>query len=515
MLIVIPDTTRTFPAHAVPYMDAGLDDLYNFMVTVKRANCPLWTDESPSDFGMQLINLFAVIATYIVTQANRAKNNTYIGATQNRESMRALCKLINYELGEGTSAGVTATFTCEGGHPGFTIPAGTQISTPDTNDQDSIVFETGADEVVGAAVTSVDVICNQGITTTEEVLGQSNGTSHQRFTLLQASVIWHSETVEVYDGVWTTWTMVDDFIDSLPTSQHYRTELGTEGVYSIVFGDGVNGAIPPVRTNNIRATYRVGIGALGNVAAGVITEVVSSVTYLEAVTNAAASTGATDRETLEHARHFAPANIRTLQRAVTLEDIETLCTAHVSTTYGGIAQAKAHVVSSYLAHVAVVPATGGLPSSALRTELANMLTSYTMVGTSIQVVDPAYVSVDISASITALASYHLATVAGQVEARLQNFLSSEYQDPDTGLYPHAFGRNIYLSDVYAIIRNTAGVDHCQIIAPTSNTIVEDYQIATPGTITITAYGDETAPAFHDSRLDLKAGGDKYGAQHQA
>ena len=42
----------------------------------------------------------------------------------------------------------------------------------------------------------------------------------------------------------------------------------------VVFGDG---RVPPVGTNNIRARYRVGGGARGNVAASTITEAVTAI----------------------------------------------------------------------------------------------------------------------------------------------------------------------------------------------------------------------------------------------
>ncbi len=499
-MFVIRDTSRTLPAQAVPYIGATLDELFQYALELKRANAPNWTDESASDFGIHILHIFTVLARFTVVQAERAKNNTYLASTSDREVMRRLCELINYVLAEATAAAVTMTFTNSGGHPGFTITAGSQVATAETDEVDTVIFEVGADTIVGAGVTSIDIVCSQGQTVTEESVGISSGLSSQKFALKQLPVIWHSELVEVFDGVWTTWTLVDDFVESLPTSQHYRTEIGAEDIYQIVFGDGVNGAIPPIRDEGIRVTYRIGGGIVGNVAAETITEILTSYQYVESVTNAAIATGGTDQETLEHARQFAPAAIRSLQRAVTADDIEYLSEIFTSPTYGGVAKAQAHVVGSYLAQVSIVPRVGGDLSDGLRSELETMLDARTMVGSRIEIIGAHYIEVDISANVTVLPSYFVQTVSDNVKARLQAFLAPNYQDPETGLFPHQFGRNIYISDIYAVIRGTEGVDHAQVTLPTSETLVEIYQIATTGVITITAVGDEGAPPFHDSRF---------------
>ena len=503
-MFVVRDSTRIFPAQAVPYTSATLDDLFQYALELKRAQCPTWTDESPADFGTFLLHTFSVLAEFTVVQSQRAKNDTYLATTQDREVMRRLCDLINYELAEAAAAGVTLTFTCSSGHPGFTITAGSQISTGETDEVDAVLFEVGADTIVGAGVTSITAVCSQGQTVTEENVGVSDGTSGRRFSMKQTPVIFNSEMVEVYDGAWTEWTRVSDFVDSLPTSQHYRVEIGSESIYQIVFGDGVNGAIPPSRDEGIRVTYRLGGGIIGNVAVGTITELLTSYQYVESVTNIAAAIGGTNQETLEHARQFAPAAIRSLQRAVTIDDIAYLSEVFVSTTYGGIAVARAHVVGSYLAQVAIIPAVGGLPNVGFRSELEAVLTDLVMIGSRVEVVEPNYVEVAIAAAITILPSFALQTVADTVQANLQAFLSPTFQDPETGLYPHKFGRAIRVSDLYAIIQAMPGVDHCQVTLPIADVLMEDYQISTPGTITITAAGGDS-PLFHDSRYRPRPG----------
>jgi baseplate J-like protein len=87
------------------------------------------------------------------------------------------------------------------------------------------------------------------------------------------------------------------------------------------FGDGVFGAIPEPGSS-FHVTYRVGLGAAGNVAADSITKVDPSVSSLVAhVTNPFAAVGGADRETDEQVRRLAPQKFRALQfRAVRPED---------------------------------------------------------------------------------------------------------------------------------------------------------------------------------------------------
>jgi len=338
MPAIIRDTERVFPLQAVPYLDVSLDDLFQSLLSIKRANCPNWTDENTSDLGIQLLWMFAVQCHWLKTHLERAKDDCYIGTTTDRESMRLLCELVDYQLGSATAASVVVTHNCESGHPEYTIPAGTQVATEETHDRPAVIFETAAAELVLVTDDSADIICIHGETISQEIVGSSDGTTGQHFALRHKPVISQSEMVEVYAGAWETWTRVNNFVDSEATDKHYRIEVHEDNTCHVIFGDGVNGQIPWRGTNNIRVTYRKGGGIVGNVAANTITELLSAVDYVESVNNAAAASGGTDRETLDHARMHAPAALKSLDRAVTAEDIESLCADYTSSTYGGLAR---------------------------------------------------------------------------------------------------------------------------------------------------------------------------------
>jgi uncharacterized phage protein gp47/JayE len=498
-MLMVVDSERMFPLQNMRYLNMEVTDLFHNMIEMKRANCPNWTDESASDLGVQILWMYSVLSRWLVDHMEVAKDNSFLITSRDRESVRRHCQNIGYTLTESGAASVDVTFTLEGGHPEFTIPEGTQVSTQDIEGLSAIIFETGADQLVGVGVDTISISCTQGETISEEVLGSSDGTTGQLHSLSQKPVIWQSETVEIYvDGAWEAWTRVDSFVDSNGTSKHYRIEVDEEEAYSIHFGDSVNGKIPNRGTNNIRATYRKGGGSSGNVAADTIIELISNVLYIDSLTNSKASTGGSDRESLDHAKLFGPASIKTLDRIVSVEDIEKLAETFVSTKFGGIAKAKAFKVGGLSLSVMIVPQAGGEPSTELKSELQTYLDDRKIIGTSVQVTDPIYVALNVAVSLHIMDSYAPAQVTAEVKKRIIAYLSPTYQDPDTNLYPYGFGRDIYLSDLYALIDGTPGVDHCELTSPTSNTLVDDYKIVVPGVIGVTTTGARGEVAHYSS-----------------
>ncbi len=495
---------RKFPAQKVPYLNRSMDDLFSDLIELKRANCPNWTDESPSDFGVQLLWLQAVMARFMVDHMERLRNNCFLSTALDRESVRRICEYLAYTLAEGSPASVDVTFTLEAGHPEFTISEGTQVATRETSSKPAVTFEVAADRLVGVGESTVTISCTHGKTVANEIIASSNGDTNQRYRLSRRPVVWQSEMVEVFeDGAWQAWTRKDNFVSSGGSDKHFRVAVDADGYFWIEFGDGTNGRIPPRGTNNIRATYRVGGGTAGNVGAGTIIELVSAVQYIESINNAKAANGGTDRETLDHARVFAPASIRTQGRGVTVGDIEYLCESYQSTKHGQIAQAKAIENGGFGVNVMIVPATGGLPSADLKTELQTYLNAQIRkpVCVAVYTIDPIYVYVDVTATIHTLPNYSPSAVIAEVRRRLSAYLSPVYQDPQTGLFSHDFGRDLHLSDIYAMIDSTQGVDHVTLVAPTSDILIADDEIANIGTLTLTAYDPQGGQSYFQSDAD--------------
>jgi predicted phage baseplate assembly protein len=106
-----------------------------------------------------------------------------------------------------------------------------------------------------------------------------------------------------------------------------------------VFGDGTRGARLPSGVNNVRATYRKGLGKDGNVAAEKLTQLITRPLGLKSVSNPLAAQGGTDPEPASAARQSIPLTTRTLGRAVSLLDYDDFARG-----FSGIAKAQAQVL---------------------------------------------------------------------------------------------------------------------------------------------------------------------------
>ena len=126
-----------------------------------------------------------------------------------------------------------------------------------------------------------------------------------------------------------------------PLDRLHTTETGDDLRTSVVFGDGTEGARLPTGDHNVRASYRKGLGAAGNVRAGALTTLLSAPLGVAGVINIEPATGGEDAEALGAARENAPLTVLTLDRAVSLRDYEDFARG-----FAGIAKAHATWVAT-------------------------------------------------------------------------------------------------------------------------------------------------------------------------
>jgi len=180
--------------------------------------------------------------------------------------------------------------------------------------------------------------------TVYEVLGSGDaGQAYQRFTLRQppltyvkASVSSGAEStleVRVNDLLWHE---VPALYGCGPNDRVYTTHTDDDGKTTVQFGDGRTGARVPTGQENVRITYRKGIGLEGNVKAGQLTVLMTRPLGVRSVTNPLEASEADDRESLADVRRNAPLTVLTLDRTVSLQDYEDFARA-----FAGIAKALA------------------------------------------------------------------------------------------------------------------------------------------------------------------------------
>lgn len=168
------------------------------------------------------------------------------------------------------------------------------------------------------------------------VPNQAFSLKQQPLTFVQAPTpTGRDSTLEVRaSGV--AWEEVPSLYQHGPSEQVFATLNQPEGATTVLFGDGVEGATLPTGQNNIQASYRIGSGAAGNVAAGSITILVDRPLGVNGVNNPQDATGGQDAQSLDEIRKNAPLSVLTLGRAVSITDYENF-----AANFAGIAKAHA------------------------------------------------------------------------------------------------------------------------------------------------------------------------------
>lgn len=183
--------------------------------------------------------------------------------------------------------------------------------------------------------------------TVAQVLGAGDAAqAFQRFELKQAPLTYRAAATEGGAASELTlrvsdveWTERPTMFGAAKTERAYTLRTDEQGRTWVQFGDGERGARPASGVNNIRASYRKGLGVAGNVRAEALTQPASRPLGLKSVANLAPAEGGTDPEASDAARRSMPLQTRTLGRAVSVLDYEDFARA-----YAGVAKARAAVL---------------------------------------------------------------------------------------------------------------------------------------------------------------------------
>ena len=171
-----------------------------------------------------------------------------------------------------------------------------------------------------------------------------------------------------------TWTRVDNFDDSGSADRHFVLIFQSSGRVRILFGDGVNGEIPPA-TQEVTATFSVTNGLKGRMDVGEINLNTGGDTDIASVTNLAATDGGNNAESVSSIVRNSQKNARLRNAAFTVEDIELLARKADSSVIKALAIPGVGTASGQ-----IVPSSGGQPSGALITTVTDFVRASTLFG---------------------------------------------------------------------------------------------------------------------------------------
>jgi hypothetical protein len=345
------------------------------------------------------------------------------------------------------------------------------------------------------------IMAAQAVTIRNEILGSSDASKNQKFRATRTPILEgqqlevrepemppasEQEKIKQQEGedaisvvrdeagrpkeIWVRWSQVPDFYGSDARDHHYIIDHLTG---EIRFGDGLNGMIPPTGSGNIRlARYQTGGGTASNKPAGTITQLKTTVPYVEKVNNFIAATGGAAAETLESLLERAPRTIRHRDRAVTIEDYEDLAMlaspevarAKCVPLYNLAADATTTHSQPGSVSLIVVPRSTDakpMPSLELLNRVSEFIGDRQLPVVDLTVIGPHYVRVSIKTEIAPVSLEGESNIKLAVDQELSRFLH-----PLTGGLDGKgwdFGRKPYKSDLYALIEAIAGVDYVRAL----------------------------------------------------
>ncbi len=455
----------------VPYLDdLRFQELVDEAKRYVPVRAPAWTDHNVSDPGITLIEACAARVDQLSYRVNQVPDPVRdrllrLAGLAPTPPASALAQLTFGRIGRRRSGS------------GFTIPAGTVVSTTPAYPGPAITFRTVQALVVpkgtpGGSVEAVNVV------TADEVVGVSTGEPGQRFPLSGTPFVAENPdgtqlavlTITVVDqeGTVLPWTQVATFAD---VDEYDSCFLWDAVAHQVAFGPRTpyaagrrqHGAVP-VRGASVHARFDTSQGSLGNIPAGTLVAWERSGTI--AVTNLEPTAGGVDAESVPEAVARTNAVLVPLDRAVTAGDYAQILTRRVA----GIARVHTSAVPGqevsadpgYL-QVTVVPTPKGrpgepLPDSDLRLSDATAAAadqraeSVRLLCARVQIADPAWIPFSVTATVYSWAGGDsLAGQAGQqsAQAALFRYFHPTLGGPGGTGWP--FGRPVHVGDAYEVL----------------------------------------------------------------
>ena len=429
-----------------------------------------WTDFSPSDLGVVLLELFCGIGDMLAYYLDAQAAEAFLPTARQRHNVIQLCRLISYRLDGPVAATTVLRFTLAAPlDEDLPLPAGTAASA--LLEDGEVEFETVEEAVLSRGTLKVEVGARQGLR--KEEVFSATGQPHASISLAGTDIAQDSIRLSVQQQ---TWSEVAHFQDSGRDDGHFQVDTDGLDRTRVFFGDGVRGALPAAGAP-IRVEFLETLGAAGNLQAHLVTSMLSPIRHQGepvplSVTNPVPATGGSERERLEHARRQAPAEVRSLWRALTKDDYQALAEG-----YPGVAKAQVLDVTDcgniryYQVNLAVAPEGGGPPTNLLKKDLLAFLEARKALTVEIHLFEPGYRPVSIQADLHAFGGEDLENVRRRAEQALAAYFAFERM---------TFGRPVPYSDLVALLDGLGGVSHVHLYDPSWDVEIAAGQIPVLG-----------------------------------
>ncbi len=307
------------------------------------------------------------------------------------------------------------------------------------------------------------VTAGHGETKPVKILGSGDGSRNQQRFLLEADDASFVADPSMPSGVRAdlrvsvageVWAQVANLGDSGPSDPHYQARQTEDGQLWIGFGDGRHGRRLPTGSNNVRVTYRRGVGSAGNLPAGSLAKLATPHALVASVVQPIGASGGGERESVSALRDNAASALLALERAVSLEDFARLAKANAA-----IAQARAFRLPAGLGQrerleVVVVPAGGGTLTPTTKGFLEDYLLAHALPGVQVSVAEyqPLICAFEIGLRVR-LDTFDGERVREAVRLALTSAFSRDHRN---------LGQPLYRGEVYTLVDGVPGVENSSV-----------------------------------------------------
>jgi hypothetical protein len=484
---------------AFSYTSRDFDTVKQDMLDRASRVLPEWTDRDSSDFGMMLVDLWAFAADSLHYYMDRAAGEAFLETATQRESVQAIARLFGYTPQTRNSARGTITVRNDTAS-GYTINRYTEFVA--RNDTKSYAcYSTAAASV--PPLSSVTFTAAQGEPILEETLvTASNGSPAQRYSLSVAgSVVTSIEVFVVEDGVTPVqYFRVARMSTARASDRVFEVDTLSDGTVNIVFGDFINGLIPPTGSR-IFVNYVVSEGARGNLPANTVVGFKSSVGPNIVVTGSSSFTGGVNDEGITSIKTNIPSAVAAQERAVTRSDFVNLATFLTSVAKASISYEPALVdgasatggsvtvyAQPYRSDYVRSTETSQTVPAEVRQEVVDFIQPLAMLGVTVVAAETVeWTPVDIEITVNVNARAVTSAVSSSVQLGIENLF--EFDNV-------FFGQRLVLAQIYRRCVDVPGVDYvtvtkfCEAGGSTveSEILVDPLKLPKLGTLTLTMVG---------------------------
>ena len=449
--------------------DKDFDSLRARLLALVQSVFPDWSDFEVASFGNILVEMYAfvggVITYYLDSQARESRLAT---ATQ-RKNVIALARMLGYKL-HGARAATAEVRLSLSRQPtaDVPIPAASVVRTREVTEP--VRFQLLADVLIPAGADPPVALAVVEHSQTHEQLFDAAGLADLDVPLDYGPYLDGSALVSAANG---TYDERDSLLGSGPADRHFVVLVDQNDRATLRFGNGTSGAPP---TGTIRATYKTGGGAAGNVDAGRLVVLEGAFTDVHgrpvqvSVTNPDKASGGTDRQSLASAKLLAPESLRAPTRTVSREDFEINARRVPEVARAlMLTSNEDRSIEENSGILYVIPQGGGAPTPALKNAVLRQVTEvYPCTLTfQVRVQDPVYHAINVSARVYLAQGQAPGAVRDVIRARLAEMFRISLLDGtpnpqvDFGFNVKDSGGNpageVAWSDVFNVIRDTPGV----------------------------------------------------------